>query len=260
MRASLIPTRCWRRQRGSARGSHPLGTPCLRHGACPPSRTCAQRPGTLEGHEDELDKYLALPVEKNTDLDVLAWWKAKDNQKDGLPILAKMAHQFLGRPASSAATEWLPIGCADHQWRRDAQCWKLVVGEHWQRLQREEAWRRAQPTAAKRDIACSVARCARVPVQYCTGIRISDYPKFRRLFCGIWIYLDHPHQLSVSTRWQNSHYPVNPDGAGASRIHALYMTHKIHARYMSDTKGYIRGYVSRALLAGHTAHSAQCTV
>jgi hypothetical protein len=29
-----------------------------------------------------------------------------------------------------------------------------------------------------------------------------------------------------------------------------YMTHKIHARYMSDTKGYIRGYVSRALLAG----------
>ena len=28
------------------------------------------------------------------------------------------------------------------------------------------------------------------------------------------------------------------------------MTHKIHARYMSDTKGYIRGYVSRALLAG----------
>jgi hypothetical protein len=60
---------------------------------------------TLEGHEDELDKYLALPVEKNTDLDVLAWWKAKDNQKDGLPILAKMARQFLGRPASSAGVE-----------------------------------------------------------------------------------------------------------------------------------------------------------
>ena len=60
---------------------------------------------TLEGHEDELDKYLALPVEKNTDLDVLAWWKAKDNEKDGLPILAKMARQFLGRPASSAGVE-----------------------------------------------------------------------------------------------------------------------------------------------------------
>lgn len=60
---------------------------------------------TLEGHEDELDKYLALPVEKNTDLDVLAWWKAQDNKKDGLPILAKMARQFLGRPASSAGVE-----------------------------------------------------------------------------------------------------------------------------------------------------------
>ena len=46
---------------------------------------------------------------------------------------------------------WLPIGSADHQWRRDAQCWKLVAGEHWQRPRREEAWRRAQPTAAKRE-------------------------------------------------------------------------------------------------------------
>ena len=55
--------------------------------------------------EDELDKYLSLPVEKNIDLDVLAWWKAKDCQKDGLPILAKMARQFLGRPASSAGVE-----------------------------------------------------------------------------------------------------------------------------------------------------------
>jgi hypothetical protein len=27
-----------------------------------------------------------------------------------------------------------------------------------------------------------------------------------------------------------------------------YMTHKIHSRYMSDTKGYIRGYVSRCIL------------
>jgi len=142
--------------------------------------------------------------------------KVRINQKDGLPILAKMAHQFLGRPASSAAAEWLPIGCADHQWRRDAQCWKLVVGEHWQRLQREEAWRRAQPTAAKRDLACSIARCARVPVQYCTTVPVSGYltiRNIRRLFYGIWIYPDHPPQLSVSTRWQISHYPVNPDGA-----------------------------------------------
>ena len=60
---------------------------------------------TLEVNEDELDKYLSLPVEKNIDLDVLAWWKAKDCQKDGLPILAKMARQFLGRPASSAGVE-----------------------------------------------------------------------------------------------------------------------------------------------------------
>ena len=36
---------------------------------------------------------------------MLAWWKAKDCQKDGLPILAKMARQFLGRPASSAGVE-----------------------------------------------------------------------------------------------------------------------------------------------------------
>ncbi len=34
---------------------------------------------------------------------MLAWWKAKDNQKDGLPVLAKMARQFVGRPASRRA-------------------------------------------------------------------------------------------------------------------------------------------------------------
>ena len=38
------------------------------------------------------------------DLDVLAWWKAKD-AKDSLPTLAKMARQFLGRPATSAGVE-----------------------------------------------------------------------------------------------------------------------------------------------------------
>ena len=37
---------------------------------------------------DELETYLELPVEKNMDLDVLAWWKAKDcTTKDGgLPV------------------------------------------------------------------------------------------------------------------------------------------------------------------------------
>ena len=56
---------------------------------------------------DELEKYLALPMEMNMDLDVLAWWKAKDcAPKDGgLPVLAKMARQYLGRPASSAGVE-----------------------------------------------------------------------------------------------------------------------------------------------------------
>ena len=57
--------------------------------------------------QDDLEKYLALPVEKNMDLDVLEWWKAKDcAPKDGgLPALANMARQFLGRPASSAGVE-----------------------------------------------------------------------------------------------------------------------------------------------------------
>jgi hypothetical protein len=49
---------------------------------------------------DELERYLALHAEKNLDLDVLAWWKARDHKKpadpasgqlDGLPVLAKMA-------------------------------------------------------------------------------------------------------------------------------------------------------------------------
>ena len=48
------------------------------------------------------------------DLDVLAWWKARDHtlpadpatgRPEGLPVLAKMARQFLGRPASSAGVE-----------------------------------------------------------------------------------------------------------------------------------------------------------
>ena len=44
----------------------------------------------------------------------LAWWKARDHnlqadaasgRPEGLPALAKMARQFLGRPASSAGVE-----------------------------------------------------------------------------------------------------------------------------------------------------------
>ena len=63
---------------------------------------------------DDLEKYLALPVEDNLDLDVLSWWKARDHDKAadpasgrpaGLPDLAKMAAQYLGRPASSAGVE-----------------------------------------------------------------------------------------------------------------------------------------------------------
>jgi len=64
---------------------------------------------------DDLEKYLALPVEDNLDLDVLSWWKARDHDKavdpesgrpGGLPDLAKMAAQYLiGRPASSAGVE-----------------------------------------------------------------------------------------------------------------------------------------------------------
>ena len=63
---------------------------------------------------DDLEKYSLLPVEKNLDLDVLAWWKARDHSQpadpasgrpEGLPHLAKMARQFLGRPATSAGVE-----------------------------------------------------------------------------------------------------------------------------------------------------------
>ena len=63
---------------------------------------------------DELEKFSLLPVETNLDLDVLAWWKARDHDKpadpasgrpEGLPHLAKMAWQYLGRPATSAGVE-----------------------------------------------------------------------------------------------------------------------------------------------------------
>ena len=75
-----------------------------------------------------------------------------------------------------------------------------------------------KPAASRGPGACTVLYRYR---------RISGYPTIRdirRLFHGIWIYLEHPHQLSVSTRWQNGHYPVNPDCAGANRIHSLAPT------------------------------------
>ncbi len=45
-------------------------------------------------------------------------------------------------------------------------------------------------------------------VQYRYTYAVSGYltiRNIRRLFLRILIYLDHPPQLSVSTRWQNSH-------------------------------------------------------
>ena len=65
---------------------------------------------------DDLDIYNELPKETDLDLDVLAWWKARDHdlgpkasegRPRGLPNLAKMGRQFLGRPASSAGVERL---------------------------------------------------------------------------------------------------------------------------------------------------------
>ena len=63
---------------------------------------------------NDLEKYLALPAISNMNLDLLAWWKARDynmpeylasGRHEGLPTLAKMAMQHLGRPASSAGVE-----------------------------------------------------------------------------------------------------------------------------------------------------------
>ncbi len=70
----------------------------------------AQATSTL----DDLEKYLVLPAVRNMDLDLLAWWKAHDPNRpedlasgrpEGLPTLAKMARQYVGRPTSSAGVE-----------------------------------------------------------------------------------------------------------------------------------------------------------
>ena len=83
--------------------------------AMPIAPAIAQRAPTAEDAAmDDLEKYLALPVKDNLDLDVLSWWKARDHDKAAdpasgrraeVPDLAKMAARYLGRPASSAGVE-----------------------------------------------------------------------------------------------------------------------------------------------------------
>ena len=54
-------------------------------------------------HElDELEQYLADPEEPDIEVDVLAWWKAKESK---WPALAKMVKQYFAAPASSAGVE-----------------------------------------------------------------------------------------------------------------------------------------------------------
>ena len=99
-----------------------------------------------------------------------------------------------------------------------------------------------KPAASRGPGACTVLYRYR---------RISGYPTIRdirRLFHGIWIYLDHPHQLSVSTRWQNGHYPVNPDCAGANRIHALMGSSSVSS-FARLIRGMVVGWVSARPLA-----------
>jgi hypothetical protein len=87
--------------------------------------------------------------------------------------LDKCSKQRASSEQAQHIVGWLPISSADHQWRRDAQCWKLVAGEHWQRPRREEAWRRAQPTAAKRE---SLPASRGEAVRTCTGTVLYRYP------------------------------------------------------------------------------------
>ena len=51
---------------------------------------------------DQLEQYLNGPEEDDFDIDVLAWWKAKETK---WPALAKMVKQYLAAPASSAGVE-----------------------------------------------------------------------------------------------------------------------------------------------------------
>ena len=51
---------------------------------------------------DELEQYLADSEEPDIEVDVLAWWKAKESK---WPALAKMVKQYFAAPASSAGVE-----------------------------------------------------------------------------------------------------------------------------------------------------------
>ena len=51
---------------------------------------------------DELEQYLADSEEPDIEVDVLAWWKAKESK---WPALAKMVKQHFAAPASSAGVE-----------------------------------------------------------------------------------------------------------------------------------------------------------
>ena len=51
---------------------------------------------------DELEQYLADSEEPDIEVDVLAWWKAKESK---WPALAKMVKQCFAAPASSAGVE-----------------------------------------------------------------------------------------------------------------------------------------------------------
>jgi hypothetical protein len=52
--------------------------------------------------KDELEAYLLDPVENDMEVDVLAWWKAKQSSWTNL---AKMVKQYFAQPASSAGVE-----------------------------------------------------------------------------------------------------------------------------------------------------------
>ena len=66
------------------------------------SRAATQASVAPQPQADELTRYLALPQELDGDLCVLQWWKERELQ---FPNLSRMARQFLGVPATSAAAE-----------------------------------------------------------------------------------------------------------------------------------------------------------
>ena len=51
----------------------------------------ADAPTAEDAAMDDLEKYLALPVEDNLDLDVLSWWKARDHDQAADPASGRPA-------------------------------------------------------------------------------------------------------------------------------------------------------------------------